>query len=214
MRQAHNLVHVVDGAYGIGGPSDGDHAGVATNLRREIEHINRAIARLNIRRAHLHTAFFQTDPRRDIGVMVKAADQQFIAALQFPTESATQGERQRRHVGAEDHFVASQLKKSAIAARASAITCSVRWLVSESTTGICIAGGKVAGNRIDHPLRHLRATRGIEKRCRLSVHRLMQRRKLLTNPFHIQLAGRHSSSCARRHNQELLTAVRKSASKP
>ena len=111
MRQPHNLLHIVDGAHGVGRPADSHHASVAANFRRQVKHIEGAIARLDVGRAHLEPALLQAHPGRDIRVVIEAAHQQLIAALQLAAKRSTQRKSQRRHVGAEDHFVACAIEE-------------------------------------------------------------------------------------------------------
>ena len=185
MRQPHNLVNIVDCAHGVGSPPDGHHAGVAANLRREVEHVKGAIARLDVGRAHLHPALLQAYPGRDIRVMIQAAHQQLVPALQLSAQGATQGKGQRRHVGAEDHLVGCAIEE--VRHRGARIgNHPIGALAGEECTpGVRVACGEVIGNRVNHALRHLGTARSIEERGRLAVHRPMQRRKLLTHPGQI-----------------------------
>ncbi len=213
MRQPHNFLNIVDGANGVGRPSHRYHAGVAANFRREVKHIKRAIGWLDVSGANLHPTLLEANPGRNICVVIEATHQQLVPALQLPTQGATQGEGQRRHVGAEDHFIACAVEEVRHGGTRIGNHLISALTGDERPAGVCIVPGKIIGDRVNHALRDLRAARGIEEHGRPPVHRLMQRRKLSPHPIHIQLA-RYGSSCTRRHNQELLTAVRKSASKP
>src|ERR1700730_5111083 len=51
------------------------------------------------------TFFFQSEPGRDVGVVVESRDDDFVSGSQITADGAGHCIGQRRHVGAEDDFV-------------------------------------------------------------------------------------------------------------
>ncbi len=183
VRQSHNFLHIVDGAHRVGSPSHRYHASIAANLRRQVEHIKGAIARLDVGGANLYTALFQAHPRRDIGVVVQTAHQQLVPALQVSAQGTTQSEGQGGHVGAENDFIGRAVEEVSHGGARIGNHLIGALAGDEGPAGIRVVRRQVIGYRVNHALRDLSTAWSVEEDGRLAVDLLMQRRKLLTHPL-------------------------------
>src|ERR1017187_306269 len=75
VRQPDGFLNIVDGTHSVRGPAYCDQARVAANLGLQIEHVDGAVGGLDVRGTDLGAALFQTDPGRDVGVVIEAGDQ-------------------------------------------------------------------------------------------------------------------------------------------
>ena len=87
MRQSDGLMDIIDRA-------DGHQPRIASNLGLQIEHVQSAVARPDVRGPDLGAAFFKAHPGRHIRVVIEARDQQFVAVFEFAADGAAQRERQ------------------------------------------------------------------------------------------------------------------------
>ena len=131
VRELNDVLDRIDGADSVRGVSDGDQFRVLVDLRRQVGHVERAIFVVDLGPTDGHPAVFRhQEPRGDVGVMVEARDEDLISGLEFAADRARDGKGQRRHVGPKATSSAPQCRKSAMAARASAIIASVWRLVA------------------------------------------------------------------------------------
>src|SRR5271166_2174952 len=200
MRQPHNLVHVAHGSYGISCPTDGYQTRVTADLRRQVEHVKRAIAWVDVGSTHFHPALLKTNPGRDVRVMVQTRDQQFVPALQFAANGTAQGEGERRHVSAEDDLVSGAVEEVGHCRTGIGNHLVSSTAGDKSTTRVRVAGRKVIRDGINDTLRDLCSARSIEEDCGMAVHALLKRGKLLPHPRDVQLGRTLDDSCTRRHN--------------
>src|SRR5581483_9588978 len=107
MSESHNFFDVVNGSDGIRRVSDGNQLRPAGNLTREVLHIERAIRLVDFGKAHSHTTFFESLPRRYVCTVIKLCEQDFIARSKFPPNGAAHRKRQRSHIRTEYNFIRS-----------------------------------------------------------------------------------------------------------
>ncbi len=146
--------------------------------------------------------------------MVEAGDQQLVAALQFAANGAAQREGQRGHVGAEDHLVGRAIEE--VGHRGARVGDHLVGALAgdERPAGVRVDSRQVIGDSVDHALRHLGTAGRVEENSRLAVHRLLQRRKLLPHPLRCPDLRAERRFLHWKTYYGLLTAVRKSASRP
>src|ERR1700758_776955 len=97
--------HVVDSADRIGCVPYSDQARVTGNLAAEVVHVEGALGFVDVNKPDSSSTFFKRSPRRNIRVMIKMRDHDFISRTQIPTQGAAEREGERGHVLAEDHLV-------------------------------------------------------------------------------------------------------------
>ncbi len=66
---------------------------------------------MNFCPANRYSFFFEREPGRDIGVVIEARDQDFVAGAKVAADRARHRVRQRGHVGAEDDFVGAAIQE-------------------------------------------------------------------------------------------------------
>src|ERR1039457_1843240 len=109
--QLYHLTDLVDRSNSVSGPSHRNQTRVAPDLGGQIEHIEGAITGLYVGGAYLHAALLQRNPRRDIGVVVKAGYQQLFTALKLAPNGPAEGKGESRHVRAKYDLVVRAIEK-------------------------------------------------------------------------------------------------------
>ena len=137
-------------------------------------------------------------PRRDVGVVVKARDHDFVARLEFAADGAGHRIGQRGHVLTEDDFIGAAVQEVGHgAARFGDHGVGVAaGGVGSARVGVVAA--KIVGYGVDHALRDLRPARAVEKRGRVAVDSLRERREL--GPDVGEVEGRGESGFSGRHD--------------
>ncbi len=125
--------------------------------------------------------------------MVEQREHDLIAGPEFAPERAAHGESQRRHVRAENDFIRIAIQKIAhrrprFRDHAVGVAAGV---VSAARVGV--VARQIIRDGVNHPLRHLRATRAVQKNRRMSVSSLRERRELRANPGEVERGGRRRS---------------------
>ena len=138
-------------------------------LRCQVLHVERAIVFVELHRADGHAFFFQRFPGREIRVVVEQREHDLVAGAEFAPERAAHGESQRRHVRAENDFIRIAIQKIAhrrprFRDHAVGVAAGV---VSAARVGV--VARQIIRDGVNHPLRHLRATRPVQKNRRMSV---------------------------------------------
>ena len=113
--------------------------------------------------------FFEREPGRDVGVVIEARDQDFVAGAEVAADGAGHGEGQRGHVGAEDDFVGAAVEE----------ICHGGARIGEHGIGVAAGGvgsasvgvvaAQVVGDGVDDALRHLRSAGAVEEYGGMSV---------------------------------------------
>jgi len=132
---------------------------------------------VNLSPADGHSFFFEREPRGDVGVVIQARNQNFVAGTKLasadlPTKAAGNGVGQRGHVRAEDNFVGATVQKVAHGGAGFAKHGVGVAAGSVGPASIGVVVPQVIRDRVDHPLRHLRSAGAIEEHHRMSVDSL------------------------------------------
>ena len=170
MRQPHHFLDVVDGSHGIGGVAHGHDAGAGRHLSPQLLHIQRAIGGMDVHKADHAAAFFQRRPGRNIGVVVEPRHDDFIPRREFPAEGAAQREGQRGHVGAKNNFLRIAAQQVGHGRMRSGDNLIGAPAGGKRSMRIGVGGGQVPAHRVNHALRHLRASRAVEERGGVAIH--------------------------------------------
>ena len=186
MGNADDLLHVVNRAHRIRSVADRNQFRAIGNLARQIVHVESAIVFMNLRHANGHAALFERAPRRNIGIVIKVREHDFVPRTELAPNRAANGESQRSHVGTENDLIritAQEIRDSRPRAgdhRVGAATGRV------SAACVSVVMLQIIGDRIDNTLWNLSSARPIEERCGMAVNGLRERRELRANPIKIK----------------------------
>ena len=112
MGEADDFLHRINRAHGIGGVSDSDQLCVLVQLAGQVLHVEGAVFVAKVGPSDRKAAIFgHEQPRGDVGVVIEAGEEDFVAGLEFAAKGARDGEGKRRHVGAEDDFVGAAVQE-------------------------------------------------------------------------------------------------------
>ena len=110
--EADDFFYRIDGADGVGGVSGGDELRLGIDFRGEVGHVEGAVFVVDLGPADGHAAIFcHGEPGGNVGVVVEAGDDDFVAGLQIAADGAGDGEGQRGHVRTEDDFVGAAVQE-------------------------------------------------------------------------------------------------------
>src|SRR5580692_9791473 len=212
--EANNLLHVINRAYGIRSVTDRNQFGPVGDLALQIGQVESAVVFMNLHHAYGHAALFERAPGRDIGVVIKMREHDFIPRTKFTPNGAAHGESQRSHVRAENDLIritAEEVGHGGPRARDHRIAPATGCI---SAAGVGVVALQIIGDGIDHSLRNLSAA-GTVKKCRwLAVDGLRKRWELGANPGEIEGAGSFSF-CRRQVSVRFLKACgRRVADRP
>src|SRR5579871_500223 len=130
--------------------------------------------------------FGHPEPGRDIGIMVKAGDENFVAWAKFASDGAREGESQRGHILAEDDFIVSAVEEvshSDAGGGDHGVCAAGRGIVPP---GVGIVAPQVVGDGVDDALGNLRPAGAVEKDGGVAVDRLSQRGKLRADVLEVE----------------------------
>ena len=106
----------------------------------------------------------ELEPRGDVGVVVELRREDLVAGPQLPADRAGEREVERRHVLSEHDL----LGRAAEEPRAGEPGFGDERIASharlERPAEVRVRLAQIAGDRVDHGIRHLRAARPVEER--------------------------------------------------
>ena len=105
------VFHGIDGADCVRGIADGDEFCAVVDFAGKVGEIERAIFLVNFCPADGHTFFFEREPGGDVGIVIEAGDEDFVAGAEVASNGAGHGVSERGHVGAEDDFVGGAVEE-------------------------------------------------------------------------------------------------------
>ena len=111
VRQADDLFDGIDRADRVRSVADRDEFGFGIELRCEILDVERAVSGVDFCPTNRHAFFFEREPGGDVGVVIEARDQDFVAGAEVAADRARHRIGQRGHVGAEDDFIGAAVQK-------------------------------------------------------------------------------------------------------
>src|SRR6478672_519948 len=169
MSQLDDFSYIVDGAHGVGGVTDGQDSGPASDFFREVGEIESAVVFIDLGETDGHTALLERTPGRDVGVVVKVSEQNLVAGAEVTADGATHGEGQRGHVGPEDDLilVATEEIRHGGAGFGENSVGAATGGIGAASVGIRLR--QVIGNGVDDALRYLSAARAIKENGGLAV---------------------------------------------
>ena len=195
MREADDLRHVIDRAYGIRGVAHRNQPGAPGDLAGQIVHVESAVVFVNPSHANGHAALFEGAPRRNVGVVIKMGEHDFVPRAEFAPDGAAHGEGQRSHVGSEDDLVrvaAQEVRHGRTCARNHRVGVAAGRV---SATSVGVVAFQIIGDSVNHALWDLSSARTVEKSRRLAVNDLRERRELGTDPGQIERICGFSLHC-------------------
>ena len=110
--------------------------------------------------------------------MIEAGDDDFVSGLELAANGATHGEREGRHVGAEDDFVSAAVEEVGHGAARFGDHGVGATAGGVSSAGVGIVVAQVVGDGVDDTLRDLRSAGAVEEGGGMAVHGLGERREL------------------------------------
>src|SRR5208282_6912273 len=111
VREADDFFYRIDGADGVGGVADGYQFRFLVELGGEILDIESAIFPVNLGPADGDAFFFEGEPGGDVGVVVEAGDQDFVAGAEIAADGAGHHVGKAGHVGPKTISSAAQWRK-------------------------------------------------------------------------------------------------------
>ncbi len=188
-RQPHHFGDVVDRAYGIRRITDGHQARALSDFRGKIVHVERAIILVELHGADDNAFFFQRFPGREVRVVVKQCEDDLVAGCKFPPDRSAHRESQSGHICAEHDFIRSAIQKITYRRprfRDHAVSVAAGLV---SAAGVGVVAREIVRDGVNHLLRHLRATRAIQKNRGMSADCLGERGELRANPGEVECGG-------------------------
>lgn len=176
----------IDGADGVGGVTDGDEFGFRCDFLAQVVEIKRAVGSVDIGLANDDAFFLERAPGRDVGVVIKRGDDDFISRFQIARDGARKRERDRRHVLAEDDFVFVAVKEVGHRGARGRDDRVVAAAGFEGTVGVGVSGEEIILHGLHDLLGDLRAGRAVEECGLVAVDLEIERGELLTHPRDIE----------------------------
>jgi hypothetical protein len=113
---------------------------------------------VNFGPADCHTFFFRhREPGRNVGVVIEARDQDFVARLQFAADRARDHVGQRSHVLSEDDFVGTAMQEVSHGGAGGCDHGIGAASGGVGSGGVGVVAAQVVGDGVDHALRNLRS---------------------------------------------------------
>ena len=194
VRQIGNRAHRIHRADGVRRQPDGDDSRFIRQLFFKIAHVERAIVRVNVHAFYHYAAFFQCNPGGDIGIMVEARDDDFIARVQPTSERARNRKRERCHVWTKHDFFGTRGVEKIGKGEARVMDHFITALARRKDAAVIrVRSQEIFRDRVNHRLCDLGAAGIVEKDC----FRRDDRRKVRTNPLGIERHGKllESDAC-------------------
>src|SRR6266403_2488349 len=182
MCQFRYLRNGIDGSDGVRSVANSDEFCFWGDFSSEIVEIERAVGFADIDLPDDDTLFFESTPRRDIGIMIQRGYDDFISDRQLTADRTGQGERDGGHVLAEDDFIRVAVKKISHGGAGGRNSRVIGTAGGKRTAGIGVRGEKIILHRVNDLLGNLSARGPVEKRSGLSVYLQFQRWKLRADP--------------------------------
>ena len=166
MRELDDAPRIGERADGVRREREGDHARPVGELPLEIVEVHgRVVVQLD--EADLQVEVVrELEPRRDVPVVVEPRDEDLVAGAQRPAERSREHEVQRRHVLAEDRLAglaAQERRGGEVRLGQQRVAAAAR---GEGAAEVRIRLAQIAGDRLDHRVGALRASRPVEERGR------------------------------------------------
>ncbi len=162
---------VVDRADAVRCEADRDQLRALRELLAEGIEIERAVLGMNVDPAHRRAGIAcGQHPRRHVRVVIEPRHHHLVAGPQHLRDRPAQVEGQARHVLAEDDFVRRRRVQEGGHAPMGLLDDGVGVAAgAEDAAVVGVAGRQVMDDRVEHALRHLRASRPVEEDRRTAV---------------------------------------------
>src|ERR1700734_630398 len=167
--EAYDFLYGIDCADGIRRVADGNQFCALVYFARQVVEIEGAIFFVNFSPADGNAFFFEGEPGGDVGIVIEARDQDFVARAEVATNGAAHGVGERGHIGPEDDFISGAVEevghggagfgKHGVGVAAGGV----------GPAGVGIVAAQVIGNGVDDALRNLRSPGTVEERGGVSV---------------------------------------------